>query len=58
MRDSDRSTDNLYGYPVVRDRDSSGAMLGLDADLHWAQAAKISHRMRLSRDFGVGGEVM
>lgn len=56
MRDSDSSTNLINGSPVVRERDGSGGMLGLDADLNWAQTAKTSHRLRLTRDFGVAGE--
>lgn len=36
-------------------RDDSG-MLGLDADLSWAATPKLTTRLGLSRDFGVGGE--
>lgn len=37
------------------DRGSKG-MLGLDADFTWAVSPKLTARLDLSRDFGVGGE--
>jgi hypothetical protein len=59
-RSSDDSSRILdpYGLNLALtdyDRDDSG-MLGLDADLTWSATPKVTVRMGLSRDFGVGGE--
>ena len=37
-------------------RDNSDGTLGLDADLSWATTPKLTNSIKLSRDFGVGGE--
>ncbi len=37
-------------------RDNSDGTLGLDADLSWATTPKLTYSIKLSRDFGVGGE--
>ena len=61
-RSNDDSTTSLVdgtgafvGFPGSTNRDDSG-MLGLDADLTWSATPKITARLGLSRDFGVGGE--
>jgi len=61
-RSSDDSVTSLtdlngvfVGAPGSTDRDDSG-MLGLDADLAWSATPKLTVRLGLSRDFGVGGE--
>jgi hypothetical protein len=52
---------NPVGAPVLASstsrssRDDSG-MLGLDADFTWAATPKLTANLRLSRNFGVGGE--
>jgi len=62
MRSSDDSINSLtdsngvfVGTPGSTDRDDTG-MLGLDADFTWAATPKVTVRLGLSRDFGVGGE--
>ena len=62
VRDADDSTiqplglDGLpSGAPFSTNRDSTG-MLGLDANFTWTATPKITARLDLSRDFGVGGE--
>jgi hypothetical protein len=64
MRDSDDSsrrnvflpTGATFGGPLApTSRDDTG-MLGLDADLTWSATPKLTVRLGLSRDFGVGGE--
>ncbi|HAV12600.1 MAG TPA: hypothetical protein DCX06_03750 [Opitutae bacterium] len=62
VRDTDDSTVQLLdlsggdvGLPSSTNRKSTG-MLGLDANFTWAATPKITARLDLSRDFGVGGE--
>jgi hypothetical protein len=43
---------NENDRPGFKDSDT----LGLDADLTWTAASKLTVRLKLSRDFGVGGE--
>ncbi len=43
-----------YTANTIEGRDNG--MLGLDADLTWAATPKLTARLGLSRDFGVGGE--
>lgn len=37
-------------------RDNSDGILGIDADLSWATTLKLTNKILLSRDFGVGGD--
>jgi hypothetical protein len=61
VRDSDDSVVQIlnsgapFGLPTSTSRDSTG-MLGLDLDLTWAATPKITARLDMSRDFGVGSE--
>lgn len=61
FRDSDDSMREirLNGLPFApladTDRDSNG-MFGLDADFTWEVTPKLTARLDLARDFGVGGE--
>ncbi len=56
----DRLTQPFFlGVPVGPLANISGrdnGMLGLDADLTWSATPKLTARLGLSRDFGVGGE--
>lgn len=51
----DDSTGAPVGPSTRTDRDDDG-MLGLDADFTWAATPKLTARLALSRDYGVGGE--
>ncbi len=61
MRNSDDSTlqffarnEAISGISMTNRSDSG--MLGMDADFTWAASPKLTARLGLSRDFGVGGE--
>ena len=61
-RDSDDSTlqtllnGSAFGPAGQTNRDGSNGMLGLNADFTWNATPKLTTRLGLSRDFGVGSE--